>query len=356
MARTRAIGMICVVAACLGAVLGWAFRRPAHSVHGDEVIVRLSIPPDALNLGTIWENEDFMWTAPIENREAEPIEVKSFGKTCNCLSIEPQSFVIRPGERRELRLHIDLISQTKPTGEVAVRLWPQLRANSGTELAKHRAPEWTVSGQVRRALALDRSVYLGRHSELAQPLLARTIPIEVLVPLESLSAQCDVPGFTASVELPQGKDKTVLRLTPPSYLSVGAFQGTIRLKPVLKGGEALPAREIRFSGKIVPDVEVVPPVVQVGGRGLGETFEELVVLRSIAGRMLAAVRAETEGEGLSVEAIEGGGSYRIRQRVCGVGLQTNRVHFHTESDGRPVAIVVPVSYTGLESSRFHPDP
>ena len=81
---------------------------------------------------------------------------------------------------------------------------------------------------------------------------------------------------------------------------------------------------------------------------MGETFEDVVVLRSMTGKTLGTVRAEAEGEGLSVEAVKEGG-YRIRQKVCREGSQTNRVRFVAESGKHPVTIAVPVSYTGIKA-------
>lgn len=287
---------------------------------------------------------------PIENHEGEPIEVESFSKTCNCLSVEPESFVLEPGERRELHLQIDLTKQTKPTGEATVQLRPRLKVKPGMKSAKRRPPEWSVIGYVHRALAVERQVDLGRHSELSQPLTARIIPVEVLVPLESLSAQCSSPNFAASVELPpNGQGKTVLRLNPTMTLPEGAFQGTVSVKGVRKDGKPLPVRNVEFLGIIVPDVEAIPPAVQVGGRCLGETFEEIIVLRSMTGRVMEAISAEAEGEGLSVEAGKENGSYRIRQKVCGVGSRINRVRFSTTSGKHRVLIAVPVTYTGIEA-------
>ncbi|HEV3258764.1 MAG TPA: hypothetical protein VG013_17975 [Gemmataceae bacterium] len=300
-----------------------------------------------MNIGAVWENDRFTWTVPIENDEEKPVEVESFSTTCNCLSVEPQSFVLKAGERRELRLQIDLGSQVKPTGEVTVRLSPRLKQTGGTNLAKRFGPEWTVSGQVRRLLAFDKFVYLGRHSELAQPLPVRTIPVQALVPLQSLSAQCDLPGFAPSIQRPERR-KFLLRLTPVSPRPAGAFEGTVSLKPILEGGKRLPAQRIRFGGRIVPDIESVPPVLQVGGRRLGEAFEDVVLLRSLTARHLSAVRAEAKGNGLAVETLDGTGLFRIRQRVCSPGSRTNRVRFCTQSSGRPVTIIVPVTYTGVE--------
>jgi hypothetical protein len=158
MYRNRIIIFICVLVVGLASVLtqfSWYVSRGAST----KAVVKLSVPQNAFNMGTVWEDEYFSWTVPIENQEAESIEVESFRRTCNCLSIEPESFVLGPGERRELRLTIDLLAQTKPTGEVAIMLSPRLKA--GTTPAK-LAPEWTVHGQVRRVLALERNVYLGR--------------------------------------------------------------------------------------------------------------------------------------------------------------------------------------------------
>ena len=78
--------------------------------------VQLFVAEDALNVGPIWETEQFSWTVPVRNREPELIEVESISSTCNCLSIEPRSFSLGPGERRDLQLRIDLTSDPEPTG------------------------------------------------------------------------------------------------------------------------------------------------------------------------------------------------------------------------------------------------
>ncbi len=304
-------------------------------------------------MGTIWEDEEFKWTAPIENREVTPIQVESFGTTCNCLSIEPNSFVLEPGERRELRLRINLTSQVKETGEVAVGLWAHVHKDD-RKPGEPLGPEWKISGQVRRVLNFSRRLYLGEHSELAQPLPPRTVPLEVLVPLESLSATCDLGGFTVNVGCAeQGKAK--LRLTSVGSRGLGPFEGTVSLHPVLKGGQQLPIQRLEFEGRIVPDIEAVPPAVQVGGRVLGDTFDEVVQLRSLTGRELVSVRAESERDEVIIEPLGDNLRFRIRQKVVSAGEITNRVHFYAKVAGRDVEYILPVSYTGVESDSISPD-
>jgi hypothetical protein len=346
MYRTKRLSLFCALAICLGAALGWGLR-PSFLRQGNQV-AKLWIPPDGLNMGTIWEDDQFTWTVPIENHEATPVEVASFSTTCNCLSVEPIAFVLAPGERRELRMRINLTSQVKDTGEVAVGLWAQVKKED-REPGESLGPEWRIIGQVRRVLKFNRRLYyVGQHSELAQPLPAQTIPIEVLVPLESLSAECDLAGFTAKVECPQ-EGKTELRLTSVTSRGLGAFEGTVCLHPVLKGGERLPIQRLEFEGKIVPDLAAMPPAVQVGGRVLGDTIEDVVMLRSLTGRDLLSVRAKAEGQGLAVDPLEDNLRFRIRQEVICTGSTMNRVHFYAKVAGHDVQCILPVNYTGVDS-------
>jgi hypothetical protein len=308
--------------------------------------VALWVPPAALKIGTVWETDHFEWVLPVENREATPIQVTSFSRSCSCLSVEPEAFTIEPGARRELRLTINLGSQLKPSGEVSIQLMPQLKVREGPIQGNKTPPVWEITGRVRRVLDCERQPYLGSHSELSEKLALKT-PLKSLVPLKSISMECDLPGWGASFEQGKGGEWAV-RVTPPAPLRVGRFQGIVSVKPVLKGGEQLPPQQIRFFGEIVPDVEAVPAAVRVGGRHLGETFEETVVLRSLTGHAFTTIRAEAEGSGLAAQPIVGGQCVLVRQVACMEGTQSNRVLLHVRSGGREVMIAVPVSYTGID--------
>ncbi len=319
-------------------------------VHSSSYLPNGGLVLDAkyLNFGEVWENEHFTWRLPVENRGETTVEVESFSKSCACLSVEPQCFVLKPGERLELRLEINLTSLADEAGYVSLRLWPRLKETGRENQTMGLGPDWKLGGRVRRVLAFDRYLFLGRSSELAQSPPVPSIPITVLVPLESLIVRSNLPGFSASVQWPQA-GHAMLCLTSVSRRAVGEFEGKVTLQPVIKAGKLLPPQQLRFGGQIVPDVEVVPSALQVGGRLLGEVFDEVVSLRSLTGRAWRAVRTEAEGDGLSVEAVEGGGRFRVRQKVCRVGSTTNRVRFHAELDGQQVVVIVPVAYTGFES-------
>lgn len=68
----------------------------------------------------------------------------------------------------------------------------------------------------------------------------------------------------------------------------------------------------------------------------------------MTGRPFTTTGFEMEGSGLTVELI-GGQRFLVRQAACNEGTQLNRVLLRVQSGGREVTIIVPVSYTGVES-------
>jgi hypothetical protein len=182
---------------------------------------------------------------------------------------------------------------------------------------------------------------------MAEPFPPRRVPIEPILALRFLTAVSDLPGFTAAVERPAAGTKTLtLVISNDGPLPIGPFEGTISLTPVLVDGTALSARRIKVRGSVVPDLELVPPAVHVGGRRVGEVVEEQVTLRSLTGRSLPPVRAVAEGEGLIAEATEDPSRFRVRQTVLRPGPQQSVVRFAT-AEGQPVDIELTVEYIGV---------
>ena len=344
MKRFRMMSLACAAVALF--VVGrlgyntWWLNSPPSSPR-----VQLAVPEDLLDLGTVWETDAYDLTLPIENLESFPVTVEKFGSSCTCISINPDSFTIDPGGRRDVQLKLDLTAKKDwdAKDETTVRLWPIVKV--GPEGGDRRGPEWMIHARCRRAFTVPGSTFLGRCSELAQPIPPQNIPITVLVPLESLTATCDLAGFATSIETISEKSR-LLRLTATSSLPVGAFKGMVILRPALAGGNLLPIRRIRFNGTIVSDVELDPLAVQVGGRHLKESFEELVSLRSLTKKVVTVICVEADGEGLFVTP-EGGQRYRVRQVVCQPGTQLNHVRFTVESGGNHSTVELPVVYTGL---------
>lgn len=248
MSRTH-LGVLYLTAAVLAASAGalaarWPFRHaqpvpPPGTLQLDEKAL-LWIPPERLDFGTVYEDEHFNWTLPLENREAVSVEVEAFSASCNCLSLDPPTLIIGPGERRDLHLRVDLTSKSGADERVAVRFVAKIK--EGTLGGKRIGPEWKLEGNVRSVLSVENVVYLGRHSELTQPLPRKTIAVESRVPLESLSARSEVPGVHVSLIPPSkgGSSSHSLLFTFVEPVTPRNIEGSVSLTPVLPGGVTLP--------------------------------------------------------------------------------------------------------------------
>jgi hypothetical protein len=339
MQRLRLFCLLVAIAIAAGAILP-SLRSPPSVEVGNVAQIAAS----SLDLGSLWESEEHVSTVTVENKEPTPVEVESVQTTCNCLSVEPQQFVLQPGERRELRLKIDLTAKSPQPSDLSLQLSLLLKAE--TSAGKQRGPEWTLRGNVRRVLTLTNNTHFGRISELAQPLQPLSIPVEVLTPLGSITAECDVPGFIPSLQVTKNVGKGSIQITAPSQLAVGSYQGFVTLRTVLPSGDPLPSRKVRFQVTVVSDLTADPPSIQVGGRHLGETFAETVIIHSLTNRSVPVIEAKGEGTGLTVQD-EGGGRFLVRQTVNATGAQTNQVRFTEVIGGRTITLLVPVAYIGL---------
>lgn len=79
----------------------------------DDGVSPLWIDPRDLDFGLVWEDYEFRWIIPIENRGSEPFVIEEFWSSCNCSSVAPRSLTIPPGEKREIRLTLNLTSLDK---------------------------------------------------------------------------------------------------------------------------------------------------------------------------------------------------------------------------------------------------
>jgi hypothetical protein len=347
MVRNIFVPIIAMVAIGAGALAIRAMLSSPKAESADPQAL-LYIAPEQLQLAGVWEDDRFIRDLIIENREPNPVEIEKFSFTCSCSSIEPPSLTLQPGDRRNVRLTIDLTASARGGGEAGVLVTALLKA--GSLGGKRYGPEWLVTGRIRRAVTVARTFELGRYSELAAPLGPWTIPVRALVPLDKVSAQCDLRGISVSVRPPDaGSADYSIALQANARLPIGDLEGEVTLNLVGKGGESIPARRVLIRGAVVPDIESEPSIVQVGVRRIGESFAEEIALRSLTGRKLGRARAEADGQGLKVEPIGAGNRFLIRQTVVQPGTQVNRVRLFVEMGGRNEAVTLPVEYTGIAS-------
>jgi hypothetical protein len=326
------------------------FSPPNHSSEC------LTVAPDRLSFGEVWEDSRFNWSLPVENRSGQDILIDNFVSSCTCSAVEPRSLTIPAGETRRVTLTLDLSAKSgarsPPVREFELLLAPQIREGP------HPPPRWVVRGQVRTAFrvtppALD----FDSHSELAQPLAPRTIRVECLVPIDSLSATCDSPRFRPRVSRsPDDPHQIEVAVVPVTALEQGPFRCAVTLTARTAEGQQLPGKTVVIGGRIIGDVQTAPSEVQFGALPIGEVAEELVALESLAGRRFEVTGADKQGEGLEVTAAPNapvaGPCFLVRQRVVGAGDRAGRVTFKLRSPERGAfTVTLDVRYYGSLAQR-----
>lgn len=335
---TRTVTLIAVVlAAAVGA--GRALQPPPAKPAGRPAL--LSAPRDRTDFGEVWEDQRFAWTLPLTNTTADAVRVVDVGASCTCVAAEPRAFTLSPGETRELKLTFDLTPKPNETLGTTRTFAAEVGVVAATGDLPPEAERFAVRGTVRPVLAVQTAdPSFGTRSDRVQPPLPASFGVAPAAVVESLTAVCDSPGFTADVR-PAGGAMTVT-VTPTRAIPVGAFAVDVRLIPVGRGGRPLPERRVKVLGRVAPDFTTDPPQVTAAARPVGESFEELVTVGSLTGREVTVVSATAHGDGVAAGVMPGG-AVRVRLTVGRAGEVRGRVEVSVRAGkDAPAVVTVPV--------------
>lgn len=332
--------LLCMI--YFGVVIANVVSQGSHANRNDNNVISLLASLEACDLGEIWEGSEINCVLPIENLEDFPIEVEGFSFSCNCIEVNPSSFVIDSKERMDIRLRIDLSARPKST-DVIVYLRPRLKTGPNGEFRK--CSEWKLKAKIRRSFDVKQMENFGLFPVAAQPLLPLSFPINIFAPVKSVSASVDDVGFSISTTQSTDPHTWTLRLTPPRMLPIGEFSGTVTIQAVLKDSGRVLVKKVLYRGSILSDYETVPSYVQVGGRKLNSSIQETVTIRSIINKPFNVIKINMLGDGLAADLVSPG-KYIIRQNILHLGSQINHVQFVVETLAGPQIIDVPVAYTG----------
>lgn len=328
-----------VVAAALGV---GRLLQPSPAKSGGRTAL---LTPDraAADFGEAWESQRFAWKLPLTNTTPETVRVLDISASCTCVSIEPQAFTLPPGATRVVNLVLDLTPKPNEKPNATRTFAAELAIVTATQGLAPAPERVTVKGTVRPVLDVQpRDPSFGTRPDRVQPPLPTAFTVVPAAALESLTAVCDSPGFTADVRpVPNGTAMTVT-VTPTLPVAAGPFTVDVRLVPKPAGGGTLPERRVKVLGQIAPDVTADPPEVSVGARAVGESREETVSVASLTGRAVAVQKATAHGDGVTAEITPAGG-VRVRVAVARAGELRGRVELQVRAGtDAPVTVSVPV--------------
>jgi hypothetical protein len=243
----------------------------------------LQIAAASLDFGEIPEKAAFSSTIPIDNPTGRDIQIERFTWGCKCVSVRPQSLLIRAGQTAHVALVLDIarkdVSQSSlALYEFKIRLVPHF---SGGRVGQG----WTLSGRVRSSLAA-RPCFLHFTEPLVrgqrfQPAVCRVV---ASVALRDLSAQCDPSASVRVDRATKTPEEYMIIITPAPTLPVGRFAIEIALVPTRMDGAVLPRVMLRADGEIHEAVQAIPGALLLGLRPIGQPVSSTIVLRSNTGR------------------------------------------------------------------------
>ncbi|HXG09834.1 MAG TPA: DUF1573 domain-containing protein [Gemmataceae bacterium] len=318
-----------------------------------DVALPLVIADNELNLGRVYETSAYEHRLRVTNSSDQPVTIIRFEKSCDCLGITPSAGVtLQPHETKTFDIKLRLASQlSSPNHWGGEPLRVSLSAVYSVQGHGQYSMHWLLNCLVVPTIRLSRStIHLGTLSA-RQPLIEQSLDIEASDEVRWID--CESPRDWAVEIVPNqarsspNKFRAILR--SHGKLIPRPVSDTLRLTPVSRAGERLPAKELRLVGEIVRDVIAYPREIHHGRQPCGTAATEALQLRSLTNQRFMVKAATSNSGDLEVTRMLGEDEiYTLRLRFTKTGPQEVAAEFTIEhDDGMEYRLVVPVRYHGL---------
>ena len=97
-----------LLAAIGGTAAGRYFRPQSPPTVPAAPVSLLTVPPERLNFGEVWETDRLELTLPVTNLGPEPVTISSWRTSCDCQNVEPQAATIESGKTLKFKVTIRL--------------------------------------------------------------------------------------------------------------------------------------------------------------------------------------------------------------------------------------------------------
>jgi hypothetical protein len=313
----------------------------------------LTIPDSYLDFGDVWEDPGFRWKLLLENPTEKNIQISRFESSCTCLSIQPKSIVISPGERAFVEMTLDLAFKHAeeadlPIRDFTVRIIPYVRGGLPN------LQGWVVRGRVRSPIKMSpRSIYFWQELADGGPIAPKRVTITSHLPVQGLEILSE-SQFISTKLSKKANDPQAFELDvfPPSSLPSGPFTFAIFVYAIRPDGTRLPPSSLQVSGFFQGWIEALPSHIAFGPRRKGEKVEETILLRSSMGKGIHLEGINTSAKELTVEPLPKGSkgevAFRLVQLISREGAQRNLLEFILGgTTGESQRIPITITYFGV---------
>lgn len=325
-------------------------NRPPEGdeANAPQVIDGVAIRAKHLNLGDLWEVDDYETTLVLENQRSTGVTIRSFATSCDCTSVEPKSLTIPAKQTREVKVRLNLTHRSPfqlgaEKRSLSVSLVPTFE-DSGASRGG-----WLLSGTVQSRVVLDTHLLqFGTMCHRGGSRVTRKVTARLLEPGSTLAVRVEPPIAQAIVAKTTDPDAAAheIRVTPNNDLPIGPYRFAVVTTVTDAAGGLHTGPTVSVSGEMRPNRMVWPSNVYFDERAIGTTVSADVTVddgaevRKIAHDSAELRVARKDGPGPKV--------YTITQRVTALGEQVTPVTFHlSQPDGSDAECVVTVRYVGV---------
>src|SRR5580704_8117539 len=230
---------------------------PRSTERSDEAPPPLRVDPASLDFGVVWNSDAFRWTLPIQNTSGATIDVRKAEGSCACTEIRPKSFALKPNERLDLTLSLNLASRVSDLDRSTAPFQGSIIAKGSDD-----APiaTWTVKGLVKSAFCCrPRELDFGETLIVGAHYPSRTVDVTCYEPCRELVASVDPHLGAAVISNVTGDGKQFrIEVAPSAALGVGLHKFQVAVSAVLRSGERVPAVPVSIEARILDDLRILP--------------------------------------------------------------------------------------------------
>jgi len=330
------------------AASSWAWYMQARRIARDPALA-LSVASEHLFLGEVWAQNRVPCVLPIQNNSRDFISILRFRTSCRCVSLDPPSMTVAPGEIAQLRLDLDLADRAFETKGIRVRVVPVVE--NASFVGQHKG--WAVSGSVRMPIHCSSEMFdFGEISILDHARRTVCVGIRAVEPLQVMSATTQVENARVGFRHIVGNEYEVSADIEPLYVD-GEFDFDVDIA-FGQDGRTLGVFPIRARGRYINEVEAIPEVVSFGAIEVGSVEEAQVVVRSRSGHPFSAsVEVDSAiAQDVKISPVSTSTkkehAFRIVLTVTRSGSFASEAIFRIQLENRsvPIEVVLPIQYHG----------
>lgn len=241
---------------------------PQQSLQSQHPVPVLRIDDAFLGCGEVMRTDRFVWTIPVENSSPRVVQVDKLRGDCKCLSVEPSTFQLAPGEKLNVQMALDLRGKSSEPGNLfSVQLVAEIGEFS-------RSQVWVIRGQVVDVFK-EKSAPLSFHITEDRS-VASHVERQVLFPIHDI----EISAEPALVEVTHSLEGSTLTFAcrDSDNCPSGRNEFNLRLTAVASDGKPV--------STVVPCVinkdavhSSVPSTASIGTVVVGESAEQEICIR-----------------------------------------------------------------------------